>query len=84
MEICKNITLRECKSWVDGRIVVRNPQIGWTNYIVKFKFLKQMKNLKLNQVGHNIARLIDKVKGQSFEESAKCIIAILDLSRIAF
>ena len=42
-----------------------------------------MKNLKLNQVGHKIARLIDKVKGQSFEEPAKCIIAIMDLSSIA-
>ena len=39
-----------------------------------------MKNLKLNQVGHKIARLIEKVKGLSFEESAKCAIAILDLS----
>ena len=44
----KNITLWDCKSWVDGRIAIRNPQIGWTNFIVKLLFLKQMKNLKFN------------------------------------
>ena len=32
---------------------------------------------------YTVARLIEKMKGQSFEESAKCIIAILDLSSIA-
>ena len=68
---------------MDGRIAIRNPQIGWTNFIVKLLFLKQMKNLKFNQVGHWLARLRKKLCRQSFEESAKCIIAILDLSSIA-
>lgn len=34
-------------------------------------------------VGHKVARLIESVKGQRFEDSAKCIIAIWDLSCIA-
>ena len=42
-----------------------------------------MKKSNFIWVGHKVARLIAKVKGQSIEESAKCIIAILDLSSIA-
>ena len=42
-----------------------------------------MMKIDFYQVGHKVARLIEKVKGQSFEESAKCVIAIMDLSSIA-
>lgn len=43
----KNITLWDCKSWVDGRIAIRNPQIGWTNFIVKLLFFKTNEKFKI-------------------------------------
>ena len=42
-----------------------------------------MMKAKVCQVGHKVARLIERVKGQRLEDTAKCIIAILDLLCIA-
>ena len=46
----KNITLWDCKSWVDGRIAIRKPQIGWTNFIIKLLFF--FNTIKLLIISH--------------------------------
>lgn len=43
----ENITLWDCKSWVDGRIAVRNHKSGGLNLILTSNFFKQMKTLIL-------------------------------------
>ena len=40
-------TLWDCKSWVDGRIAVRNHKSGGLNLILTSNFFKQMKTLIL-------------------------------------